>query len=76
MNKYAVNHTPHDTTRFYVSKDATKARKFLETVCLWGNFDHEINGYIEFEVKKSILASVANIMDNALDMVYTPEILH
>jgi len=76
MNEYAVNHTPYNSTRFYVSKMNERARKFLQSICFWGDSDHEINGYIGFEVKREVFTSVANIMNNAFNMVLTPEILH
>jgi hypothetical protein len=73
-NKFATSATPHNSVRFYVDRGNERTIRFLSTVCIWGNWDHEINGYLGFEVIQEISDSVKNIME-ALGGDFRPEIL-
>jgi len=75
VNVYATDATSHCSFRAYIDRDNEPVTNFLKSVCIWGDFDHEINGYIGFEITDELFESVIDILEKRFDCMKDDSIL-
>jgi len=51
-----------DKANTYASFYFGRLEKFLQSVCVWGNFDKETENYFSFEVAKELVSSVTDLL--------------